>query len=194
MSWPATVRYGSEPAPGGLALVQDLINTISAGKPRTTDLLADLGDARAWLDQALAEWSQATGNALPDVQLEPQDQDELRTFRDDLRRAAGQDRGTVVPPLHTAAVAIQLGADGQVHLEPRGTGWRRVAAVVLIEIFQGQQAGTWQRLKMCRNDHCGTAFFDRSRNSSGVWCDVKSCGNAANVRAYRARQRTQRAS
>jgi len=33
------------------------------------------------------------------------------------------------------------------------------------------------------------AFFDRSRNNSGVWHDVKFCGNAANLRAFRARQR-----
>ncbi|MFE5375785.1 CGNR zinc finger domain-containing protein [Streptomyces mirabilis] len=194
MSWPATVRYDTEPAPDGLALVQDLMNTISVGRFRTTDLLADLGDARAWLDQALAQWSQTTGAPLPGIQLEPRDREELCSFRDDLRRAARQDREGSLPPLHTAAVSTQLGGNGQVHLEPRGTGWRRVAAMVLIEIFQGQQAGMWQRLKLCRHDRCGTVFFDRSRNRNGVWCNVKACGNAVNVRAYQAKRRVQRAS
>lgn len=194
MSWPATVRYDMESAPDGLALVQDLMNTVSAGKPRTTDLLADLGDAQAWLDRALAQWSEATGGTSPLVQLEARDQEELRAFRDDLRRAAGQGSGDLLSPLYSAAVSLQLGGDGQVRLEPRGSGWRRVAAIVLIEIFQGQEAGLWQRLKQCRNDRCGTVFFDRSRNNSGVWCDVKSCGNAANLRAYRARQRARSAS
>lgn len=78
-------------------------------------------------------------------------------------------------------------------MEPRGTGWRRVAALALIEVFLAQQTGAWQRLKMCRNDRCGTMFFDRSRNISGVWHNVKICGNAANLRAYRARQRAQKA-
>jgi predicted RNA-binding Zn ribbon-like protein len=194
MSWPATVRYETEPAPEGLAFVQDLMNTISAGKPRTTDLLADPGDAQAWLDAALAQWSQSTGTSLAKIALEPQDQEELRAFRDDLRRAAGGGRDHTLPPLHTAAIAMQLGADGQVRPEVRGTGWRRVAALALIEIFQAQQAGTWQRLKMCRNDRCATMFFDRSRNNSGVWHNVKICGNAANLRAYRARQRAHSAS
>ncbi|MFD8338947.1 CGNR zinc finger domain-containing protein [Streptomyces solisilvae] len=63
--------------------------------------------------------------------------------------------------------------------------------MTLIEIFQ---ASTWQRLKLCRNDRCGIMFFDRSRNNSGIWHDVKVCGNTANLRAYRARQRAQRAS
>jgi predicted RNA-binding Zn ribbon-like protein len=46
-----------------------------------------------------------------------------------------------------------------------------------------------RRLKICRNPRCRVAFFDRSRNNSGVWRDVRTCGNAANLRAYRARQR-----
>ncbi|MGW8955744.1 CGNR zinc finger domain-containing protein [Streptomyces sp. NPDC055709] len=189
MSWPATARYDKDPAPGGLAFAQDLMNTIAAGKPRTKDLLQDLTDAQEWLDQALAEWGRITDTPLGGVELDPHSLEELRSFRDDLRRAAGQDGDATLPPVHTAAVALQLGADGHVHVEPRGTGWRRVASLTLIEIFQAQQAGTWQRLKRCRNDHCRTMFFDRSRNNSGVWHDVKVCGNAANLRAYRARQR-----
>ncbi|MFE9132272.1 CGNR zinc finger domain-containing protein [Streptomyces sp. NPDC007148] len=194
MSWPATARFNTEPAPEGLAFVQDLMNTIPAGKPRRNDLLADPGSAQIWLDQALKEWSLATGKPLAGVQLDPHDQEELRTFRDDLRRAAGLGHDDALPPLHTASIAMQLGGDGEVRPEPRGTGWRRVAALVLIEVFQAQRAGTWQRLKLCRNDRCGTVFFDRSRNNSGVWHSVKVCGNAANLRAYRARQRAQSAS
>ncbi|WP_377273424.1 CGNR zinc finger domain-containing protein [Peterkaempfera sp. SMS 1(5)a] len=194
MSWSATVRYGSEPAPHGLAFVQDLMNTIAAGKPRTADLLADPGDAQAWLDQALAQWGQATGAPAPEVELTPHDQEELRYFRDNLRRAVGHSGNDALPPAHTAAVAMQFDGHGQVRTEPRGSGWRRVAALAMIEIFQAQQTGIWQRLKTCRNEQCGTAFFDRSRNNSGVWHDVKICGNAANLRAYRARQRAQKAS
>ncbi|WP_240634124.1 MULTISPECIES: CGNR zinc finger domain-containing protein [Streptomyces] len=170
------------------------MNTIAAGKPRTTDLLQDLGDAQAWLDQALAEWGRVTGTPTAGIDLDPRDLKELRTFRDDLRRPDGADGDSTLPSLHTAAVALQLGGDGQVRVEPRGTGWRRVASLALIEIFQAQQAGTWQRFKRCRNDRCQTMFFDRSRNNSGVWHDVKLCGNAANLRAYRARQRTKSAS
>ncbi|MFD3586139.1 CGNR zinc finger domain-containing protein [Streptomyces sp. NPDC058683] len=194
MSWPATMRYDTGSAPEGLAFVQDLMNTISAGKPRTSDLLADPDDAQTWLDEALAQWNQATGGLAAGIELAPHDHEELRAFREDLRRAAAQGQGEALPPLHIAAVVMELGKDGQVRPVPRGTGWRRVAALALIEVFQAQQTGTWHRLKVCRNDRCGTTFFDRSRNNSGVWHDVKVCGNAANLRAYRARQRTQKAS
>lgn len=61
MLWTATGRYDLEPAPGGLAFVQDLLNTISAGKPREPDLLEDVDGARMWLAQALANWSGETG-------------------------------------------------------------------------------------------------------------------------------------
>jgi hypothetical protein len=93
MSWPTTVRYDTVPAPEGLAFVQDLMNTISAGKPRAKDLLADPGEAQAWLNEALAQWSRATGTLAAGVELDPQDQEELRSFRDELRRALAQDHG-----------------------------------------------------------------------------------------------------
>ncbi|MFE6550713.1 CGNR zinc finger domain-containing protein [Streptomyces sp. NPDC057746] len=189
MSPSATVRFAVDPAPDGLAFVQDLMNTVSAGRPRARDLLADPDEARAWLDQALARWSRTTGAHMAHIELGHRDVEELRSFRDDLRRAAAHGRDGALPPRHTAAVAMRFDGSGEVRPEPRGTGWRRVAAPALIEVFQAQRAGTWQRLKLCRNDRCETAFFDRSRNDSGVWHDVRVCGNAANLRAYRARQR-----
>ncbi|MED7827140.1 ABATE domain-containing protein, partial [Streptomyces chiangmaiensis] len=139
MSGSGTVRYAIESAPGGLAFVQELMNTISAGKPRTRDLLTDLAEAQAWLDQALEQWSRTTGTSMARIELDHGDQEQLRAFRDDLRRAAGQGRDDTLPPLRTASIAMQLGGSGEVHPEPRGTGWRRVAALALIEIFQAQQ-------------------------------------------------------
>lgn len=109
MSWTATVRYGTAPAPEGLAFAQDLMNTISAGKPRTADLLADPAEAQTWLDQALTEWSRITGTSMAGIELAPQGQEKLRAFRDDLRRAAGQGRDAALPTLHTADIAMRLG-------------------------------------------------------------------------------------
>jgi predicted RNA-binding Zn ribbon-like protein len=51
------------------------------------------------------------------------------------------------------------------------------------------QENTEWRLKLCRNPECAVAFYDRSKNSSAVWHNVKTCGNAANLRASRARRR-----
>ncbi|MGG7570978.1 hypothetical protein [Streptomyces sirii] len=65
MTWPATTRYRQDPAPGGLGLVQDLLNTVAAGAPRRPDFLAALEDAQAWADEAIAEWSAVTGQPVP---------------------------------------------------------------------------------------------------------------------------------
>ena len=51
MSFEASVRYALLPAPAGLTLVQDLLNTIAAG--RQPDLLATAELAAPWLDVLL---------------------------------------------------------------------------------------------------------------------------------------------
>lgn len=45
------------------------------------------------------------------------------------------------------------------------------------------------RLKACSPpEGCGWLFLDRSRNASRTWCSMKTCGNVAKLRRYRARQ------
>lgn len=199
MTWTATDRYGLEAAPGALGLVQDLLNTVAGGAPREADLLADLTTAQEWADGAVRQWSAVTAQPAPPVVLDAAGLADLRAFRDDLHRLTKQraaSEGSVeavypVPILHGAAAALQLGEDGVVRLEARGASWRRLASLLLAAAFEAQLADTRRRLKICREPRCGVAFYDRSRNNNGVWHDVKTCGNAANLRAYRARNRAQ---
>ncbi|WP_439379160.1 CGNR zinc finger domain-containing protein [Amycolatopsis lexingtonensis] len=187
MTWLATTRYGLSPAPGGLGFVQDLLNTRSAGRPRQPDLLADVASAQDWATGALAAWTEETGQDVPAVALGEEDLDPLRDLRVDLHTHVTQASGLE----HQAGVVLRLGPDGRVRPEPRGTGWRALASLALIAIAEAQAADTWRRLKACRNPRCEAAFFDRSRNNSGTWHDVRICGNPANLRAYRARQRSE---
>jgi predicted RNA-binding Zn ribbon-like protein len=197
MGWPATVRYEIDPAPGGLALVQDLLNTAPAG-PGGLDLLDRAETALGWWDEARTAWEEATRPTAVELVLTETDLHGLRMFRDALRllvtRDNSADGGTSDRDrsLPLAAVALRMGDDGQVRVEPRGSGWRAIAAVALIEIMEAQRVDTWRRLKTCREARCRAAFYDRSRNNSKVWHDVHTCGNAVNVRAYRARQRVAR--
>jgi CGNR zinc finger protein len=188
MTWLATARYDLLSAPGALGLVHDLLNTRSAGRPRQPDLLADVAAAQDWAAGALAAWTEVAGQDVPAVALGEEDLDPLRDLRVDLHAHV---TGTAELPEHHAGVVLRLGSDGLVRPEPRGTGWRAVAALALIAIAEAQAAGTWRRLKACRNPRCEAAFFDRSRNNSGTWHDVRVCGNPANLRAYRARQRSE---
>ena len=211
MPWSATSRYGLVPAPGALGLVQDLLNTAQAG--HEPDLLADVASARAWLREATAEWSAATGRPGPEVVLDAGDLQELRVFRDDLREVTGRTglheetgrtglhevtgradgaapgAGPAAPVLHTGAAVLELGSDGSVRLRPEQTGQQELLALVLAALYEGQHAGTSHRLKNCRNSRCRVAFYDRSRNASGVWHSVRVCGNAINLRAHRERRR-----
>ncbi len=66
---------------------------------------------------------------------------------------------------------------------------RWLASAVWGEVLLAQRDGRWERLKVCRNPVCPCAFYDRSRNNSRVWHDVRTCGNVANLRASRARRR-----
>ncbi|MFI5610883.1 CGNR zinc finger domain-containing protein [Amycolatopsis sp. NPDC051903] len=190
MNWPATDRYELEVSPGGLGFVHDLLNTLSAGKPRETDLLGEVADAQAWLDAALQRWAEDTDRPAERVELTVDDVEHLRDLRDELRAATGHDTEDA-GALSSAPVLLQPGPGGRLRLEPRGTGWRRVASIALIEVLEAQRADRWRRLKTCRNNRCAVAFYDRSRNNSGVWHNVQVCGNAVNLRAYRARKRSQ---
>jgi hypothetical protein len=196
MSWPATPRYEPAVADGGLALVQDLLNTIPAGRPRHPDLLQDVGTAQGWADAALEEWAAATGRRPLRVTLDERGLEELQALRSDLRGvvpapdppvASGDP--SVTPELRVASIGLALDADGRAELAPRGQGWRVLVGQILIEVLEAQRADIWRRLKTCRNERCAVAFYDRSRNNSGAWHDVRVCGNAANLRASRARRR-----
>lgn len=199
MNWTAIDRYGLHPAPDTLGFVHNLLNTQSAGRPREPDLLADLESAQLWADSAVETWSARTGQRITRVVLDEADLEPLRDFRADLlaiaaRHTAGADASSepaLAPAIHSASATLQLGADGHIRLEPRGSGWRVLVALAMVSILRAQTDGTWGRLKACRNPRCQGAFYDRSRNNSAVWHDVKVCGNQANLRAHRARKRAE---
>ncbi|MET7371255.1 CGNR zinc finger domain-containing protein [Micromonospora arida] len=195
--WPATARYGLDPAPGGLGLVQDLLNTLPAGAPRQPDLLDDLDSATEWAHDVSARWSTATGRPAPDVTLDPAGLRALRTFRDELRYGidarlqATPESGPPdpAPAARSTVATLRLDGNGSVDLEPAGTGAELLVSLVLAELFAAQLADVGRRIKTCRNPLCQVAFYDRSRNNSGVWHSVRVCGLPANLRAHRARRR-----
>ncbi|WP_097323143.1 CGNR zinc finger domain-containing protein [Paractinoplanes atraurantiacus] len=166
-------RYRVAAAPGDLRLVQELLNTSAKNGGRTPDLL----------DAALpaAEWLSAYGITGDSPGIS-----DLRRLRDVVRRfllGAGPEPGEV-----TAAAPLVLHPDGTVGVagEPNDIG--ALAGRILLAIRDAQLAGTWRRLKLCRNPDCQVAFWDSSRNTSGVWHDVRTCGNVANLRKSRARR------
>ena len=84
-------------------------------------------------------------------------------------------------------LGVQFRSDGSAPLAPRAEGFAGALAEVVVPVAEAARDGSWQRVKACRAEDCEWAFYDRSRNRSGVWCDMAVCGNRAKVRAYRQR-------
>lgn len=66
-----------------------------------------------------------------------------------------------------------------------------LAALVAI-MAQAMLDGSWSRFKACRRDGCRWAFFDWTKNRSGMWCSMAVCGNRVKARRYQERKRAQR--
>ncbi|MFD8267427.1 CGNR zinc finger domain-containing protein [Streptomyces althioticus] len=191
MSWTSTERYRIRPAPGGLALVQELLNT-RAIAPYGEDVLADGDSGDRWLRDVTAAWAEEQGWPGPAGEPRAGDLERVRALRE---RLAALVTGEAEPVRAPTDVSLRPGLDeeGRVALVPVGDPGEWLEAAVWAQVLLAQADGTWQRLKLCREPACRSAFYDRSRNNSGVWHDVRRCGNAANLRASRARRKQQAA-
>ncbi|MFI6953208.1 CGNR zinc finger domain-containing protein [Nocardia sp. NPDC050408] len=61
---------------------------------------------------------------------------------------------------------------------------------LLADVATAVAAGTWSRLKTCREPSCRWAFYDHSRNRGRTWCSMDVCGNRVKVRASHRRNAT----
>ena len=187
-SWASHLLHKLAPPP--LLLVQAFVNTLDLDLH--TDVLADAGEARAWLaDAGLRDPGRPDFAA--DLQL-------AREVRESLRAMIGRNTGG--PPLTgselrplrqvstEAALRLEVTAGGQVRLET-GDGTGRLAdglAGLLLTIRDAQDDDRWNRMKLCGNPDCRWAFYDRSHSRQGAWCDMASCGNRLKNRSLRARR------
>ena len=175
-----------EPAPGGLALVQDFVN--STELPGGWDELADVDLTVTWLRAHAFDFT-------PD---EPQRRRIVDT-RENLRTLLGVNSGQPLPEsaaarltrlLDSAAVHPVVDADG-VHLASTSRGVDGFLASILAALVESSIDGTFRRLKVCRSESCQWAFYDNSKNGCGAWCSMRSCGSRAKARAYRERRRAE---
>ncbi|MFF9124191.1 CGNR zinc finger domain-containing protein [Streptomyces sp. NPDC014889] len=161
-------------APGGLALVEALVNTLDI---ETGADSLDTAEGRARL-------------GIPEAELP-----RARELRESLRAAllahAGHSPHREVTPLGEllarAPLLVSVDAgDGSATLVPADAGplLSRVAAAVAEALV----AGTWTRLKACEAATCHWAFYDRSPAGRGRWCSMQVCGARAKMRRYRAKQ------
>ena len=82
------------------------------------------------------------------------------------------------------------GEEWHLHYTPRGAPLaQRLAAEAAIGLAIVMRDDGLERFKTCASGSCEDVFVDTSRNRSRRYCDPDTCGNRANVAAYRARQR-----
>jgi predicted RNA-binding Zn ribbon-like protein len=178
------------PAPGDLALVQSFVNS-------RWDLDRDL-EEQLQTPSDLAAWLEERRLLEPGARLTTADLERALEVREGLRallfvhNGANRDAGAIARlnrALGRVPVGVRFGADGTPGLTTGGRGLEAALGSLASIIAVAQVDGTWSRLKACRGVHCGWAFYDHSRNQSGSWCSMATCGSRSKAREYRRRMR-----
>jgi len=174
-----------KPAPGRLGLVADFVNTLDVEVGH--DALCDPPSLAAWLSE----------KGLLDEALAPvtdHDVGEAVALREELRGLLAANNGigqADVSVLNARSddlpLRVVFGEEGGADLRAKGHGVKAALAELIGVVFTAMTDGAWNRLKVCREDTCRWAYYDRSKNRSGAWCSMEVCGNRAKARAYRAR-------
>jgi predicted RNA-binding Zn ribbon-like protein len=175
----------SDTAPGKLELVRLFVNT------------ADLEDGTDALSApaALAGWLEGHGLAR-DVSADAADVAAARELREAIRglllenngvRARKQSAAVLGRTAERARLALRFEAAGEARLEPAAPGVDGALGRLVATAATAMADGTWSRLKACRADRCGWAFYDHARNRSRRWCSMAVCGNRTKARSYRRR-------
>ena len=183
---PASDAPRRPPAPGELELVRQFVNT--------EDVEAAEDDLQTPAE--LAAWLVARGLLPAGRRLDERDLATARALRDALRdvlatNAGHGDAAAARRRLDSFAARfhMRMRLNGGARLEPSAEkGMAPAISGLLATIYDAMQVGTWERLKVCRNDECQWAFYDHSRNHSGAWCTMAICGNRMKGRAFRTRR------
>ncbi|MEV7710307.1 CGNR zinc finger domain-containing protein [Streptomyces sp. NPDC088270] len=166
---------GKESAPGELALIEALVNTLDVETGADT---LDTADGRA-----------AFGLTEPEVP-------DARELREALRTACLAHAGHRPPDgaaspldrlLAGAALRVTVDAAGTAALRP-ATEPAGLTARVAAAIATAAADGTWTRLKACEAEDCRWAYYDRSPAGRRRWCSMAVCGARAKMRTYRAKR------
>ena len=178
---------GRLPAPQPLRLVQDFVNTE----------IPDFGQDDIATPEELAAWLAAHGLARPSDAVDAALFVEARALRSALRELAlANTLGTPPVPARRKAIDATLRGfplvlrlvDERPRLVPSPAGARGGLATLVAVLAEARAAGTWERLKACRQETCGWVFYDGSRNRSSSWCSMQVCGGRAKASSYRRRR------
>jgi predicted RNA-binding Zn ribbon-like protein len=173
--------------PGAVGLLQEFLNT--ADIESETDLVAT--------PAALAAWLASRGLLPKSARVGAPEHARALDLRELLRDAIeARTHGVSAPRALArldeiaATVPFRVRFGGAAHLEPAGARAAPALGPILATAYDALRDDAVTRLKVCRNEACRWAFYDTSRNRSGVWCTMAICGNRMKGRAFRSRRPT----
>ena len=179
----------SPPAPGDLELLQRFTN-LHVHRPHdvSTDPPAEV----------IREFFVERGLLTPNERFTDKDRETFLALRDAIRRLIEPDDDAPLAA-EDAQVIDRIGLAAGLHphfhathaptLEPKGKGVAAAFGAVVAIAFVSAFDGSFDHLKLCASETCRAVFYDRSKNHSGRWCSMSTCGNRNKVRAWRERQR-----
>jgi predicted RNA-binding Zn ribbon-like protein len=182
------MAHYSHPATDGLETVREFVNTVHY----------EQGDVEEQLDSPAALKAFLADRDLGQVDVKPADLRRALEVREALRNVMGANNGepldheSVELLNRTAARAKVVAAfddNASWRIEPASNGVDRALGQMLATVFRSMSDGSWSRMKACGAPDCRWAFYDASKNHSGRWCDMASCGNRMKARAFRERAR-----
>jgi predicted RNA-binding Zn ribbon-like protein len=176
-------------APGSLEEVRAFVNTL------------DLDDGLDHIarPEELASWLRTHGMLEEDAPATAADVRRAQLFREALRsvllsnndaRPVPADAARVMDDVAARArLRLRVGADAAARLKAEGRGVDGALGRLLVIVYRSMENDTWRRLKACRDDTCQWAFYDHSKNRSGHWCSMETCGAKHKAQQYRARRK-----
>ncbi len=174
-------------APGDLELVRRFVNT------------RDLEEGTDELDgpESLLGWFSGIDLLDKEAIADEEDLKRALALREGIRSLLLANNGEGLEPANlrelnrvagSVCLRVRFDEDGRPTLGPESSGASAALGRILAAVVRATKEGIWGRLKICSNDACQWAFYDRSRNRSGKWCTMEVCGNRMKARTFRQRQ------
>jgi predicted RNA-binding Zn ribbon-like protein len=186
----------------------DFANTLRERWRRRVETLVTPDDLEGWLIQAEllpADWRPNRGGGRR-RRLNEQVLREARELREAIDACvAATVAGDRLDPAAVTTIddwlihagtrpRLSTDADGRAVLgerAPADSPRRALGTIALDAATMLAAPGQPGRIRICAADDCSARFYDRSPAGRRRWCSMQTCGNAAKVRAHRARRREQ---
>jgi hypothetical protein len=179
----------ASPAPGELEHVRSFLSLHDHASSGEQSLPPSAATVRSWL--------RSSGLIDPDEPVDPADLAWALDVRAALTAKVHENAGSArdheaVEVLNRAAQEAGLKlcfgcVDNRLHTDASGV--RGAIGRLLGVTFLADLDGSLHRLRECSAPTCTVVFYDRTKNHTGRWCSMATCGNRDKVRRFRERER-----